>query len=447
MEPDEPQRVALAALPRVDDLVRAADPLVRRYGPGPTTGALRAALDRVRRGIREGRQTVSSTAIIDAAAADLSRRFPGPPSRVVNATGVVIHTNLGRAPLSRSAVEAMTAAAGYCDVEYEVETGSRGSRGSRLAALLAEVTGAEAGIAVNNAAGALVLALAALASGRQVPVARGELVEIGGSFRLPEIMAASGARLLEVGTTNRTRAADYRAGDDVALVLKVHPSNYRVTGFTEAPSLAELSAVARDRGVPLLYDVGSGLLADRQDPWLREEPSVSGALAAGADLVICSGDKLIGGPQAGLLVGRRALVDACQRHPLTRALRLDKLRIAALSVTLADHLRGDLPPVWRMLQADPDELGRRAAALASSCGGIVVDGVSLIGGGSAPGTELPGPVVQLACDEPDLVARRLRAGDPPVVVRVEGGAVWVDPRTVAETDDALLAGRLAAALR
>jgi L-seryl-tRNA(Ser) seleniumtransferase len=438
--------VALAALPRVDDLVRAADALVQRYGPGPTTAALRASLDRVRRGIREGRETASSAAIVDAAAADLARRFPGPPSRVINATGVVIHTNLGRAPLSRSAVEAMTGAAGYCDVEYEVETGARGSRGSRLAALLAEVTGAEAGIAVNNAAGALVLALAALAGGRQVPVARGELVEIGGSFRLPEIMAASGARLLEVGTTNRTRAADYRAGDDVALLLKVHPSNYRVTGFTEEPSLAELSAVARDRGIPLLYDVGSGLLADRQDPWLHREPSVSGALAAGADLVICSGDKLIGGPQAGLLVGRRELVDVCQRHPLTRALRLDKLRIAALWATLADHLRGDLPPVWRMLQADPDELARRAAHLASGCGGIVVDGVSLVGGGSAPGTELPGPVVQLSCDDPDLVARRLRAGDPPVVVRVEAGVVRVNPRTVAEADDELLAGRLAAAL-
>jgi L-seryl-tRNA(Ser) seleniumtransferase len=438
--------VALAALPRVDDLVRAAEALVRRYGPGPTTAALRAALDRARHGIREGREAASSAAIIDAAAADLARRFPGPPARVINATGVVIHTNLGRAPLSRTAVEAMTGAAGYCDVEYEVETGGRGSRGTRLAPLLAEVTGAEAGIAVNNAAGALVLALAALAGGRQVPVARGELVEIGGSFRLPEIMAASGARLLEVGTTNRTRAADYRAGDDVALLLKVHPSNYRVTGFTEAPTLAELSAVARDRGVPLLYDVGSGLLADRRDPWLREEPSVSGALAAGADLVICSGDKLIGGPQAGLLVGRRALVDACRRHPLTRALRLDKLRIAALSATLTDHLRGDLPPVWQMLQADPDELARRAANLASGCGGIVVDGVSLVGGGAAPGNELPGPVVQVACDEPDLVARRLREGDPPVVVRVEAGAVRVDPRTVAEEDDELLAGRLAAAL-
>jgi L-seryl-tRNA(Ser) seleniumtransferase len=304
-------------------------------------------------------------------------------------------------------------------------------------------------MAVNNAAAALVLVLATLAGGRQVVVSRGELVEIGGSFRLPEIMVASGARLLEVGTTNRTRAADYLAGDDVALLLKVHPSNFRITGFTAAPSVVALADIARARGVPLVHDTGSGLLGDRPEPWLAEEPSVRGSLAAGADLVLCSGDKLLGGPQAGLLVGRADLVAACRRHPLARALRLDKLRIGALVATLESHLRDRLDevPTWAMLQAHSGALRVRAETLARRVGGTVENGATLIGGGAAPGVGVPGPVVRLACPSPDQVAHRLRGGTPPIVVRIADDCLCVDLRTVPRSDDDLLAERLAAALR
>ncbi|MEX0659813.1 MAG: L-seryl-tRNA(Sec) selenium transferase, partial [Egibacteraceae bacterium] len=384
-------------------------------------------------------------ALVAAAAADLDARRPGPPRPVVNAAGVVVHTNLGRAPLSAAARQAMADAAGYCDLEYDLASGRRGSRGARLDPLLAEATSAEAGLAVNNCAAALVLSLAALALGRDVAVSRGELVEIGGSFRLPEIMAASGARLIEVGTTNRTRAGDYDV-EGVALLLKVHPSNFRISGFTEAPGVQALAEIARARGAPLVHDVGSGLLTDRPEDWLAGEPSISGSLAAGADLVLASGDKLLGGPQAGLLVGRADLVERCRRHPLARALRLDKLRVAALVATLEEHLRGGDVPTWAMLHADAGVLATRVSALAERLGGEVADGATLVGGGSAPGLSVPSPVARVGAERPDAVAAALRAGDPPIIVRVDDGALWIDLRTVpAETDD-LLAERLTAAL-
>jgi L-seryl-tRNA(Ser) seleniumtransferase len=440
----------LTGLPRVDVLVDSAGDLVTRYGRGPTIEALRRAVDGARRMLLDGRPAVASLrGLIAAAGADLAARRPGPPRAVINAAGVVIHTNLGRAPLSAAARAAVADAAGYCDLEYDIDSGRRGSRGARLEPLLVEATGAESGMAVNNAAAALVLVLATLAGGRQVVVSRGELVEIGGSFRLPEIMVASGARLLEVGTTNRTRAADYLAGDDVALLLKVHPSNFRITGFTAAPSVVALADIARARGVPLVHDTGSGLLGDRPEPWLAEEPSVRGSLAAGADLVLCSGDKLLGGPQAGLLVGRADLVAACRRHPLARALRLDKLRIGALVATLESHLRDRLDevPTWAMLQAHSGALRVRAETLARRVGGTVENGATLIGGGAAPGVGVPGPVVRLACPSPDQVAHRLRGGTPPIVVRIADDCLCVDLRTVPRSDDDLLAERLAAALR
>ena len=443
-------RPTLAMLPRIDALVAAAGDLVTRYGGTATTAALRRAVDEARRSLLDvGGVAPGVDEVLAVAAADLAVRRPGPPRRVLNAAGVVIHTNLGRAPLSDSARRAVNEAAGYCDLEFDLASGGRGSRGARLEPLLAEAAGAPAAIAVNNAAAALVLVLAALAGGREVLVSRGELVEIGGSFRLPEIMAASGARLVEVGTTNRTRATDYRAGADVALLLKVHPSNYRVTGFTEAPSVAALAAVARDRGVPLVHDVGSGLLDDADEPWLAEEPSLRGSLAAGADLVLCSGDKLLGGPQAGVLVGRPDLVAECRRHPLARALRLDKLRVAALIATLESHLRGarEELPTWAMLAADPGALRRRATALASRVGGTVEDGETLVGGGSAPGAAVQSPVVRVPAAPPERVAARLRAGDPPVVARVEAGALWLDLRTVPEGSDGLLGDLVLAACR
>jgi L-seryl-tRNA(Ser) seleniumtransferase len=439
----------LARIPQIHVLLAAANGLVARYGRGPTTAALRAATEAARaRLIADGGDVPDVGKLLEAARATLAARRPGPPRAVLNAAGVVIHTNLGRAPLSTAAVEAMHAAAGYCDLEYDLATGSRGSRGSRLDPLIAEAAGAEAGMAVNNAAAALVLVLAVLASGREVLCSRGELVEIGGSFRLPEIMAASGALLVEVGTTNRTRASDYRQGSCVALLLKVHPSNYRITGFTEAPSVAELAAVAREREVPLVHDVGSGLLSDANDPWLADEPSLRGSLEAGADLVLCSGDKLLGGPQAGLLAGRADLVGACRRHPLARALRLDKLRIAALVTTLEAHLRGasEELPAWAMLRADPERLRSRCTALTKRVGGVVVDHSTLIGGGSAPGAVVPTPVVRIDCSAPEAVAAALRLGHPPVIARVTDGALWLDLRTVGADADGLLAKAVTAAL-
>ncbi|HVL99370.1 MAG TPA: L-seryl-tRNA(Sec) selenium transferase [Egibacteraceae bacterium] len=441
-----PDRAGLARLPRIDDLVAAAGDLVARYGRGPATAALRAAVDVARaRLLDAGGEPPDATELVAAADADLARRRPGPPRRVYNAAGVVVHTNLGRAPLSDDARQAMLDAAGYCDLEYDLATGRRGSRGARLDPLLAETAGAQDALAVNNCAAALVLTLAALAPGADVAVSRGELVEIGGSFRLPEIMAASGARLVEVGTTNRTRAVDY-AVDGVALLLKVHPSNYRITGFAEAPGVAAVADVARDLGVPLVHDVGSGLLVDSDEPWLAGEPSLAGSLAEGADLVLASGDKLLGGPQAGILAGRADLVERCRRHPLARALRLDKLRIAGLVATLEAHLRGTPVPTWAMLRADPVVIAARAKALAARLGGEVTEGATLVGGGSAPGLSVRTPVVRLGAARPDAAADRLRAGDPPIVVRVDDGALWVDLRTVPPEADDLLGERLAAVL-
>jgi L-seryl-tRNA(Ser) seleniumtransferase len=438
----------LAGLPRVDAVVAAAGELVDRHGRGPVTAAAREALDEARdRLLTGGGPAPDLQAVVTGITAALDRRG-GTPRAVLNAAGVVVHTNLGRAPLSAPARQAVDAAAGYCDLEYDLKRGRRGARDERLAPLLAQACGAEAGIAVNNAAAALVLALAALAGGRGVLVSRGELVEIGGSFRLPDIMVASGARLVEVGTTNRTRAADYQQGEDIALLLRVHPSNYRVTGFTQTPTVAELAAVARSRGLPLVHDVGSGLLTDRPEPWLAGEPSVRASLDAGADLVLCSGDKLLGGPQAGLLVGRADLVRACRAHPLARALRVDKLRLAALVATLQAHLRDDLCelPVWAALLADPEVLRQRCALLARRTGGAVVDGVTVVGGGTAPGAEIATPVVRVPVTSPDSATARLRDGDPPIVVRVEAGHVLVDLRTVPEASDELLAHRIGAAV-
>ena len=444
----EPPSDALRTLPRIDVLLDAAADLVRRYGRTTVTGALRVAVQDARERLARGEPTPPVAAFVETIRAALSARYPGAPRPVINATGVIIHTNLGRAPLSEAARTAMADAAGYCTVEYDVSTGERGSRNAQLQPILTAATGAQAALAVNNAAAALVLALTALAARRQVLVSRGEMVEIGGSFRLPEIMGAAGVTMLEVGTTNRTRAADYMAGDDVALLLKVHPSNYRIAGFTEEASVAQLAAVARQRGVPLLHDVGSGLLQPRSEPWFADEPAVAESLRAGADLVVCSGDKLLGGPQAGLLMGRADLVAACTGHPLARALRLDKLRHAALIATLEAHVRGretDLP-VWRALLADTRQLEQRAVALASATGGTVGAGTSVVGGGAAPEQAIPTPVVRITSAAPNAVAATLRQGDPPVVVRVEDDAVVLDLRTVPEDDDQVLAHRVRAAL-
>ena len=335
-------------------------------------------------------------------------------------------------------------------MEYDLVAGARGRRGAAAEALAREATGAEAALVVNNAAGGLLLALGGIARGREVLVSRGELIEIGGEFRLPRIMEAAGVVLREVGTTNRTHLRDYAAavGEATALVLAVHPSNYRVEGFATRPALAELAGLAAGRGLPLLHDVGSGLLDGR----LGDEPSVAASLRAGADLVLFSGDKLLGGPQAGLLVGRAELVGRLARHPLARAVRADKLTLAALEATLADHLAGrrDQLPVWRALLLTPADLEPRAATLAAAVGPAAVlrAGTSVAGGGSLPGEGLESVLVEVdpAPAGAATVLARLRAADPPVVARAERGRVVLDLRTVPPSEDALVARALADAL-
>jgi L-seryl-tRNA(Ser) seleniumtransferase len=346
---------------------------------------------------------------------------------VINATGVVLHTNLGRAPLSPAAVEAIIAAAGYVDVEFDLGSGSRARRGrSTLEALRRAAPGAGDAIVVNNGAAALVLATTALAAGREVVVSRGEMVEIGDGFRLHELIASTGARLREVGTTNRTSLRDYAeaVGPQTGCILKVHPSNFRVEGFTSAVPVSDLAGL----GVPVVADIGSGLL--RPDPLLPDEPDAATALREGAAVVTCSADKLLGGPQGGLLLGQADVVESLRRHPLARALRVDKLTLAALEATVG----GPTPPTHRYLHADPDQLRRRAEKLAAETGGDVVPSAGAVGGGSAPGLELPGWAVAL----PAPYAQGLRLGDPCVVARVERGRCLVDLRCVEEHDDAAL---------
>ena len=365
-------------------------------------------------------------------------------SRVINATGVVLHTNLGRARLPEEAARAASrAATSATDLEVDRGTGKRGKRTSRAELLLTAITGAEDALVVNNNAAALVLALTTLARRREVVVSRGELIEIGGEFRLPDILSASGAKLVEVGTTNRTRVQDYRGAlsPRTALLLKVHPSNYRVTGFAEAPGAESLARLARSASVPLLYDTGSGLLEHRRGV-PADEPSATEALGQGADLVCFSGDKLLGGPQAGVILGRRDLVEKLRRHPMARAVRVDKMTIAALEVVLGMYARGEEGnlPIWRTLEERPAVLRARAAVLGANLPGTsVVKSETVAGGGSLPGYSVPSYALRLASDQPEDLAARLRAGNPSVFCRVEDQAVLFDLRTVEPDEDPLLA--------
>lgn len=442
----------LSRIPQVDALLQEPDAreLVEAYGRRPTTATLRRVLSEVRERARDGQPIPRTDELLATAARDLADRRAGTIARVVNATGVVIHTNLGRAPLSRDARDAMVEAAGYASLEYDLAEGRRGSRTRHVGTLAAEACEAEAATVVNNGAAAVVLVLAALSTGREAIVSRGELVEIGGSFRLPDVMSGSGAELREVGTTNRTKLEDYRAaiGDRTGVILKVHRSNYRVVGFTTEPSVPELAQLAHDEGVPFVHDIGSGLLRDPGGGPFADEPTAVGALSAGADLVVFSGDKLLGGPQAGIIAGRGDLVLRCSRHPLARALRIDKFRRAALEVTFGSHLRADVPldlPTWAMLTARPEELRARAEDLAERIGGKArADEVlSVTGGGSLPGAELGSWAVILDVGDPDRLAARLRDRDPPIIGRIESGTVVLDLRTVPPAQDGLLADAVA----
>ncbi len=385
---------------------------------------------------------------------------------VINATGIVLHTGLGRAPLAAEAVEAVArVAAGYSNLEFDLQDGERGDRHALVASALGELTGAPAAMVVNNNAAAVLLLLAALAAGREVVVSRGELVEIGGSFRIPEVLAQSGASLVEVGTTNRTYARDYtaatkRPGATVALLLKVHQSNFRQVGFTAAPGIAELAAVARGGGIPLAYDMGSGTLWPGLGPQgAVGEPTVREALAAGADVVTWSGDKLLGGPQAGVLCGRADLIRHCARHPLARAVRVDKLTLAALEATLALYREGraaQAVPALRMLRRPPGELAREAEALAAACGRrlgprvevTVVAGASAAGAGALAAVELPTALVRLRARGAAVSewAAALRTGEVPLVARVQDDALLLDPRTLLPGQSEGVPDLLAAAL-
>ena len=420
-------------VPRTD--VVLADPrlsgAVDRLGRDAVKAAVVAAQDAARRG------EISPDAVADLAVALLPARATS-LRPVLNATGVVVHTNLGRAPLSPAAVEALTAAAGYVDIEYDVDTGERAQRGRpALAALAAAVPDAEAVHVVNNGAAALVLAATSLAAGRDVVVSRGEMVEIGDGFRLPDLLTSTGARLREVGTTNRTTVRDYAdaVGPETGFVLKVHPSNFVVRGFTSGCEVADLAAL----GVPVVVDIGSGLL--RPEPLLPDEPDAASALRAGASLVTASGDKLLGGPQAGLLLGRRDVVERLRRHPLARALRVDKLTLAALEATLL----GPPAPVSAALRADADELRSRAERIVDELAGagldaVVVPSIGLVGGGGAPGIELPGWAVSL----PPSYVVDLRRADPCVVGRIERDRCLLDLRCVpADRDGDLMKAVLA----
>jgi L-seryl-tRNA(Ser) seleniumtransferase len=415
------------AVPRTDALLADARLIAASQRLGAAT--VKRAVATAQQAARDG--AVAATAVADLAVASL------PPAAtslrpVINATGVVVHTNLGRAPLSAAAVDATIRAAGYVDVEYDVATGARARRGRGAIEALAEaVPDAEAVHVVGNGAAALVLAATALGAGREVVVSRGELVEIGDGFRLPELIESTGARIREVGTTNRTVLSDYAEAIDeqTGFVLKVHPSNFTVTGFTGGVAPSELATL----GVALVVDIGSGLLAP--DPLLPDEPDAGSTLRAGADLVTASGDKLLGGPQAGLLLGRRPIVEQLRRHPLARALRVDKLTLAGLEATL----RGPRPPVYQALHADAGALRQRTERLAELTGADVVPSVGLVGGGGGPAVELPGWALSL----PVAAAERLRRGDPCVVARVERDRCLVDLRCVPpELDTAVAAAVL-----
>jgi L-seryl-tRNA(Ser) seleniumtransferase len=422
--------VELRDLPSVDELARGLDdPLA--------VDAARAVLDRAREEIRAG---VDPGDLAERLAAELRAVRAPSLRRVLNATGVIVHTNLGRAPLAEEAIaQVVETARGYSNLELDLSEGTRGSRQDHVAPLLRRLTGADAALVVNNNAAAVLLALAALGEGREVVVSRGELIEIGDGFRIPDVLTRSGAKLVEVGTTNRTRAKDYEKAirPETALLLRVHQSNFRVVGFTELPRLEELAAVARRHGLPLVDDQGSGALIE-----LPGEPTAKESLAAGADLVCFSGDKLLGGPQAGIVVGRADLVEQLRRHPLQRAMRADKLTLAALEGTLRLYL--DAPeriPVLRMLAQDVSTVRARAERLASLVGGTAEETVGRVGGGALPLAELP----SFACAiEEDLVGP-LRQGEPPVIGIVRDGKLLLDCLTLGDAEVDEVAASVAAA--
>jgi len=442
----------LRQLPSVENLLQTVDAtrLVAVYGRPATLEAIRGALAQAREAIGAGKQSGATIAELLAAAEAQLSAVTAPTLRpVINATGVIIHTNLGRSVLSAAAERAIAQAArSYDTLEYDLETGRRGSRSTHVQELLARVTGAEAATVVNNNAAAVLLTLTAMAHGREVIISRGQLVEIGGGFRIPAVMEQSGAELVEVGTTNRTHLRDYEAAitERTAAIMVAHHSNFRIIGFTTEPELVELSAMAHERGLLLLHDLGSGTLLETADYGLEHEPTVGESLAAGVDVTCFSGDKLLGGPQAGIIIGRKELVKRIQRHPLARAVRPDKLCLAGLSATLLHYLKDEAIheiPTWGMIATSSDDLKRIARRWArrltrSGIPARTMPSESTIGGGSLPGATLPTWLVVIPHASPDALAAQLRAAETPIIGRIENDQFLLDPRTVLPEQEELL---------
>ena len=441
----------LRRLPSVDSLLarRAIQQLLEAYSRDQVVSAIREQLDAARQAILASAQVdIRAGALAQGVADILRRRQQSTLRSVINATGVIIHTNLGRALLSQSAQAALMAAArAYNTLEYDLETGARGSRMAQGSDILRDLTGAEDALVVNNNAAALILLLSALAKDREVIISRGQLVEIGGGFRIPAIMSESGATLVEVGTTNRTGIADYAAAltENTAMLLRIHASNFKQVGFVAQPSLSEMTALARERGLLAVDDLGSGALLDTAQFGLDHEPTVQESIAAGIDLVCFSGDKLLGGPQAGIIVGESGAIAALKRHPLARALRVDKLTYAALTATLEHYRRGEAMeaiPVWRMMARSLEDIRETADKWAAQVGGAVVNGESTVGGGSLPGTALPTALLAIESASPDGMLQQLRRADPPVIARIAEDRVLLDPRTVLPEQEADLLAAL-----
>jgi len=452
----------LRALPKIDDALRYPQiaALLETHPRQVVLDALRAQIDASRAAILDGSLLAyEPDALLAAVTLRVQLEARRSLVRVVNATGIIVHTNLGRSILSDAAAAAVQeVAAGYSTLEYDVESGARGSRHSHVEALLCKLTGAEAAMAVNNNAAAVMLGIAALARGGEAIVSRGQLVEIGGSFRIPDIMAESGAAMVEVGATNKTHLRDYEKaiGPDTRLLLKVHSSNFRVLGFTEEVELADLVTLGATHGVPVFEDQGSGVLVDLREYGLPYEPTVGESIAAGAALVSCSGDKLLGGPQAGILVGRSEIISRLKQHPMARALRLDKMTLAALEVTLRAYLDPERAireiPTLRMLTMSAEESRARAEQLAAAIGPAcraafsvnVEDGIARAGGGSLPLAEIPTVIVSLTPGTGSVTAleQALRQGDPCIVARINEGRLVLDPRTLSDAEIPLVAAAL-----
>jgi len=455
----------LRSLPSVDELLRT-EPLRSAAAEAPrgiAVSAARAAIERGRDEIRAGGNGLPSASELARRAADgLERSLRPSLRRVVNATGIVVHTNLGRAPLAQGALKAVEDATGYSNLEYDLERGERGTRHAHVEQLICELTGAEAALAVNNNAAAVMLALAALARGCDVVISRGQLVEIGGSFRVPEILSASGARLVEVGTTNRTRRSDYERaiGAETAALMRVHASNFRTVGFTQEVTIEELGALAREHAKLVIDDLGSGVLEDSAGA-LADEPSARRSIRAGADVVCFSGDKLLGGPQAGIVAGRTDAVERMRSHPVARAVRIDKLSLAALEATLRIHREPERAlrelPVLRMFHAPEHELVERAGGLRDRLRDAIGESAAVeierasgrVGGGALPLLELEGPVVTVRPRSlpVDALQRSIRAHDPPVIARLHDDALILDPRTMTDAEAGSAAAAVVAALR